>query len=75
MDNMEAPTLPAYQRADGCLTVWCTHCATYHLHGRGDGHRAPHCLRRGSPYQAGGYVLQTVGRWDDLTRAEQQRKR
>ncbi len=42
----------------GGLKFWCPFCRVYHLHGRGEGHRAPHCsTRANSPFSETGYIL------------------
>lgn len=62
----EIPVLPAYDTGKS-LIVWCAHCRRWHFHGRcnggsdGDGHRAAHCYKPGSPYDRTGYIIQYVG--------------
>jgi hypothetical protein len=56
-----APTLPAYTDRS-CWVVYCAHCRDWHRHSPGDGHRAAHCWRAGSPYRVTGYVLEYAGR-------------
>ncbi|MGR5922830.1 hypothetical protein ACT7CO_01205 [Bacillus pacificus] len=52
------PVLLAYERDEsGNLAVWCPYCATWHLHGRGDGHRSAHCQNRRSPFIETGYII------------------
>jgi hypothetical protein len=62
------PTLDAY-REHGRLHVWCEHCRIFHKHGPGDGHPHARCPCEGSPYHAGGYVLQEVGPFTSAVRA------
>lgn len=43
------------------LSFWCPYCCTVHHHGRGEGHRSPHCIPKtidGNPLDATGYILQ-----------------
>ncbi|WIG34234.1 hypothetical protein QPL83_00010 (plasmid) [Bacillus toyonensis] len=39
------------------LSVWCPYCATWHLHGQGDGHRSAQCQNRRSPFIETGYII------------------
>lgn len=62
----EIPVLSAYDTGKS-LIVWCAHCRRWHFHGRcnggsdGDGHRAAHCYKPGSPYDRTGYVIRYIG--------------
>ncbi len=62
--DLTVPTIPvldAYLSDTGQLWAWCAHESAWHRHGRGDGHRRPHCLCRCSPYVSTGYQLREVG--------------
>lgn len=50
------PRIFATPDGKGHWRVACTHCRRSHVHG-GLGHRAPHCVKRGSPYARTGYLL------------------
>ncbi|MDZ7641640.1 MAG: hypothetical protein U5J62_06435 [Desulfurivibrio sp.] len=70
------PVLAAYDDGPGHhhLRVWCPHCATWHVHGRGGpgappqrgregcaGDRVAHCTTANSPYRRSGYILDVIG--------------
>jgi hypothetical protein len=57
--------LPAIAWACGCQTIWCHFCWCVHVHGRGPGHREPHCGPQG-PYARSGYVLEVVAHDDQV---------
>lgn len=58
-DKNGIPIVQAEPRGDfeGGLKVYCDFCKTYHLHGRGEGHREAHCNDPTSPYRKTGYIL------------------
>lgn len=59
------PVLIAYERDEsGNLAVWCPYCATWHLHGQGDGHRSAHCQNRRSPFIETGYIIKKGSKQD-----------
>ncbi len=66
--NLDAPTLPAHEHTDATgrtlWRVWCRHCATWHQHGPGEGHREAHCHDPASPYERNGYNLAYAGQWE-----------
>jgi len=38
------------------LRVWCPYCRAFHYHGKGEGHRAAHCVKDNPLRQTGYYV-------------------
>jgi hypothetical protein len=52
---------------DGTQYVaWCTYCHVWHLHGRQEGSRVPHCMYYGhDSLPRGWYSLRPVGLWTD----------
>jgi hypothetical protein len=57
--DLDAPTLGAREVEEKGVKVslvWCKYCASWHLHGAGQGHRIAHCRQR-SPYTITGYNL------------------
>ena len=69
------PDLPAYHDPDGCQRIWCRHCADWHRHGVGEGHRVAHCLPDASPYRRGGYSLVPAGPFTEAVRRRHRIKR
>ena len=61
IEDRTIPDLPAYHDPDGCQRIWCRHCACWHRHGVGEGHRVAHCVPAASPYKDGGYILVDAG--------------
>jgi hypothetical protein len=58
--DLDAPTLPAERIKVHSVVrwrVWCRHCAAWHYHGPGEGHREAHCTDPASPYWRSGYNL------------------
>ena len=54
---MNAPEFPALVSDDGkTWWIWCPYCSKKHMHGEELGHRVAHCVRRGSPFEHGGYI-------------------
>lgn len=53
---MDIPVIKA-QRTQHGFQFRCDWCETIHSHGQGEGHRAAHCEKPGSPYKDTGYVL------------------
>ncbi|MHA1867427.1 MAG: hypothetical protein ACTSXD_05120 [Candidatus Heimdallarchaeaceae archaeon] len=39
------------------MKFYCEFCKRWHLHGKGEGHRAAHCFNSDSPYENTGYIL------------------
>jgi len=52
------------------MKFWCPYCQTWHLHGRGNGHRCAHCCdntklnrkREDSPLSNNGYILKMMSK-------------
>jgi hypothetical protein len=73
--NPKLPVIKCLPRAimngykDG-LKFWCPYCKTWHLHGRGNGHRAAHCCdkpsegkrRFDSPFYEHGYIIKMMSK-------------
>ena len=69
--DLDASTLPAYELVSeengrAFWGVWCKHCADWHWHGPGEGHRIAHCHDENSPYELHGYNLALAGKWEEL---------
>ncbi len=73
------PVVKAYDNESNNLVFYCIHCGKYHLHGRGGpkapfqkgregyaGYKSPHCTAKNSPFLATGYILEVIGRKEDI---------
>ena len=59
----ERPTAPVIKclpatRLLGGLMFWCPYCQQWHIHGKGEGYRAPHCINPNGPLTTSDYYIE-----------------